>query len=124
MKTYSRSSRIGKKIQRGVSEYIRTALRDPRLRMVTITGVEMSSDLSVARVFYSVNGNTRERNHAQAGFKSAGGFIRRALAANLEMKYTPNLKFIYDGSLDYGTTMDRLLEEIKTENVPADKYQA
>jgi len=121
MKTYPRSSRIGKKIQRGVSKYIQTALRDPRLRMVTITGVEMSSDLSVARVFYSVNGKTKERNDARAGFKSAGSFIRRSLAADLEMKYTPNLKFIYDGSLDYGMSVDRLLEEIKTENVPADK---
>ncbi len=121
MKTYPRSNRIGKKIQRGVSEYLQNNLRDPRLQMVTITGVVMSPDLSVARVYYSVNGGARERKDARAGFKSASGFIRRSLAASLEMKYTPTLKFAYDESLDYGTTMDRLLEEIKTENVSRDK---
>lgn len=121
MKTYPRSSRIGKKIQRGVSEYLQNNLRDPRLQMVTITGVAMSPDLSVARVYYSVNGGAKERKDARAGFKSAAGFIRRSLAASLEMKYMPTLKFTYDQSLDYGESMDRLLEEIKTENVSRDE---
>ena len=121
MKTYPRSSRIGKKIQRGVSEYLQSSLRDPRLHLVTITDVVMSADLSVARVYYSVNGGTRERNDARAGFRSASGYIRRSLAAALEMKYMPALKFTYDQSLDYGATVDRLLEEIKTENVSRDE---
>jgi ribosome-binding factor A len=121
MKTYPRSSRIGKKIQRGVSEYLQSGLRDPRIRMVTITGVTMSPDLSVAKVYYSVNGGLRERNDARAGFRSAAGYIKRSLAAALKMKYMPDLRFTYDGSLDYGTMMDRLLEEIKTENVSRDK---
>lgn len=121
MKAYPRSSRIGKKIQRGISEYLYNNLRDPRLRMVTITGVAMSPDLRVARVYYNVNGGTRERNDARAGFKSASAFIRRSLAETLEMKYMPTLRFMYDESLDYGTSMDRLLEEVKNENVPRDK---
>ena len=121
MKTYPRSSRIGKKIQRGVSEYLQSSLRDPRLQMVTITGVNMSPDLSVARVYYSVTGRTRERNDARAGFKSAAGYIKRSLAAELKLKYMPELRFTYDESLDYGTKVDRLLEEISIENVSRDK---
>lgn len=120
MKSYPRSSRIGKQIQRGISEYLQSGLRDPRIRMVTITGVVMSPDLSVARVYYTVNGGTRERNDARAGFRSAGGYIKRSLAATLKMKYMPDLRFTYDGSLDYGQAMDRLLEEINSENVPRD----
>lgn len=89
--------------------------------MVTITGVVMSSDLSVAKVYYIVNGGLRERNDARAGFKRAAGYIKRVLAADLGMKYMPDLRFTYDGSLDYGTAMDRLLEEIKTENVSRDE---
>ncbi len=121
MKTYPRSNRIGKKIQRGVSEYLQSGLRDPRIRMVTITGVSMSPDLSVARVYYSVNGGARERRDARAGFKSAAGTIKRALAAELKMKYMPDLRFVYDESIDYGSRIDQLLEEIKTENVPGDE---
>ena len=60
MKTYPRSSRIGKNIQRGISEYLQNNLRDPRIRMVTITGVTMSPDLSVAYIYYNVNGGERE----------------------------------------------------------------
>lgn len=89
--------------------------------MVTITGVTMSPDLSVAKVYYSVSGGLRERNDARAGFNRAAGYIKRSLAADLSLKYMPDLRFTYDGSLDYGTTMDRLLEEIKTENVSRDK---
>lgn len=121
MKTYPRSSRIGKNIQRGISEYLQNNLRDPRIRMVTITGVTMSPDLSVARIYYIVNGGMRERNDARAGFRSAAGYIRKSLAAALKMKYMPDLRFTYDGSLDYGMTVDRLLEEIKTEHVPRDE---
>ena len=121
MKTYPRASRIGKKIQRGVSAYLTSGLRDPRIRMVTITGVSMSSDLRVARIYYSVNGGVRERNDARAGFKSAAGNIKRTLAAELNMKYMPDLRFTYDGSLDYGTRIDQLLEDIKAENVSKDK---
>ena len=121
MKDYPRSTRIGKKVQRGISEYLQNGLRDPRIRMVTITGVTMSPDLSVAKIYYSVNGGERERKDARAGFKSASGYIKRSLAAALKMKYMPELRFTYDGSLDYGTTVDRLLEEINTENVSRDK---
>ncbi len=121
MKTYPRSSRIGKKIQRGISQYLQNNLRDPRIRMVTITSVAMSPDLSVAKVYYSVNGGVRELNDARAGFRSAAGYIRRSLAADMKMKYMPDLRFTYDESLDYGMRMDRLLEEINTENVSRDK---
>ncbi|MEW6076507.1 MAG: 30S ribosome-binding factor RbfA [Thermodesulfobacteriota bacterium] len=121
MKTYPRSSRIGKNIQRGISEYLRNNLRDPRIRMVTITGVTMSPDLSVAYIYYNVNGGERERKDARAGFRRASGFIRKSLAAGLKMKYMPDLRFTYDQSLDYGMSVDRLLEEIKSEHVPGNE---
>jgi len=112
MKSYSRADRIGKKIQRQVSQIIRQGLRDPRIAEVTVTGVDVSPDLGNARVYYTVPGGEENRRDAGAGLQSAAGFIKRSLAGSLEIKYMPTLRFCYDESIDYGERIDRLLDEI------------
>lgn len=121
MKSYPRADRISKAVQKGVSEVLNRGLRDPRLEMTTITGVRMSSDLTTAFVYYIVNGNAVEKRAAAAGFKSAGGFIKRKLAKSLKMKYMPDLLFYYDESIDYGEKIDSVLESLKTDHVPDDQ---
>lgn len=112
MKSFSRAEQIGKQVQRGVSSVLRKGLRDPRLEMTTITGVTVSQDLSVAYVYYIIYGDEKRKKDAAAGFRSAAGFIKRSLARQLKMKYMPEIRFCYDDSIDYGTRIDRILEQL------------
>ncbi len=88
-------------------------LKDPRIGFVTITGVEMTPDLHLARVFFSVMGDEKAQQETEEGLKSSVSFIRRELGKRLRMRYTPDLIFSYDHSLEYGNRIDTLLEEIQ-----------
>ncbi|MFO8048587.1 MAG: 30S ribosome-binding factor RbfA [Desulfosudaceae bacterium] len=112
MKSYPRAERIGKKIQRRISEFLQQELRDPRISGVTVTGVDVSPDLGNAHIYYTVTGGKKEHREAAAGLKSASGFIKRSLAGRLDLKYMPAIHFYYDESIDYGERIDRLLKEI------------
>jgi len=88
-------------------------LNDPRIGFVTITGVEVTPDLHLARVYYTVIGDEAARRNCAAGLKSATPFIRQQLGRQLQMRYTPDLLFHYDSSIDYGNRIDSLLRDIK-----------
>ncbi len=112
MKSYLRADKVGKTIQRRVSEIVQNEVRDPRFEMVTVTGVDVSPDLSVAQIYYITGGGEKNRQEARAGFQSAAGFIKKTLAANIRLKYMPEIRFCYDESIDYGERIDRLLEKL------------
>ena len=76
----------------------------------------MSKDLKFAKVFYSVMEEARAAEAAQAGLDSAKGFIKRQLGVRMELRYVPDIRFIYDGSLAGGARMDRLLEGLISED--------
>ena len=84
--------------------------------MATITGVKVSRDLKQARIYFTTSGDSQKKGAAVKGFSSAHGFIKRALAHELDLKYMPDIKFFYDESLEYGTHIDELIESIKSEN--------
>ena len=108
-----RSHRVGEQIQKEISALLVKGLKDPRIGFVTITGVEMTPDLHLARVFFSVMGDEKAQRETEAGLKSSVPFIRRELGKRLRMRYTPDLIFSYDHSLEYGNRIDALLEEIQ-----------
>jgi ribosome-binding factor A len=108
----NRSHRIGDQILRETSMILLKRVRDPRLRGVTLTGVKMTKDLRHAYVYYSLFGKDEQISLAQAGFESAKGFIRKKIGEGLRLKYVPDIKFIYDTSLEYGQKIEKLLEEI------------
>ena len=116
MKPFSRSDRVAGQIQKVLSDILKTRVRDPRITMTTITGVKMSSDLRIARIYFTTPGGQTGRNEAAKGFECAVGFVKRTLARRLALKYMPDLKFFYDESFDYGTHIDSLLESIKNKN--------
>ena len=91
-------------------------LNDPRIGFVTITGVEVTPDLHLARVYYTVIGDETVRRNCAAGLKSATSFIRQQLGRQLQMRYTPDLLFHYDTSIDYGNRIDSLLRDIKRDD--------
>jgi ribosome-binding factor A len=87
-------------------------LKDPRIGLVTITGVVTSPDLRVATVYVSVLGNARKRRATLEGLASAHGLLQGQLARQLRMKRTPELTFEYDLSVERGVRMTQLIDEL------------
>ena len=115
MKQYKRSQRVGDLIREVISEMILRDLNDPRLDTVTITEVEVTSDLKLARIFFSARGEQRREEAALRGLESAAGFIKKNLGQELRLRYMPELKFQVDRSFEYGSKIDRLIRTIQDE---------
>lgn len=105
----TRTSRIADQIQRELAELIRLEVRDPRVGLVTITGVELSRDQSHAKVFFTVLGAPPD--DALAGLSRAAGFLRSELAHRLTTRKVPELHFAYDESVERGVRLSRLIDE-------------
>lgn len=107
-----RARRVGEQIQKEVSALLVKGLKDPRIGFVTITGVEVTPDLHLARVYFTVMGDATARAESEKGLKSSESFIRRELGRRLRMRYVPDILFQYDSSLDYGNRIESLIQEI------------
>ncbi|MCK5487405.1 MAG: 30S ribosome-binding factor RbfA [Desulfobacterales bacterium] len=113
---FSRADRVGGLIQKVLSNILKKNISDPRLKMATITGVKVSRNLKQARIYFITSGGRQKKGAAIKGFSSAHGFIKRTLAHELDLKYMPDIKFLYDESLEYGAHIDELIASIKGEN--------
>ncbi|WP_338868001.1 30S ribosome-binding factor RbfA [Myxococcus stipitatus] len=115
MTTHSRPERVGQEIQAALGDLLaRGELRDPRIGYITITGVKVSPDLRVARVFYSMLGTAEERSETQKGLEAAKGFVRRAVTAAVNLRVSPEIFFSFDESIGEGDKIDRLLREVRS----------
>ncbi len=112
MLPYKRSQRVSDLIREEVADIVMYRLKDPRIGFVTVTGVEMTSDLKLARVFVSVL-KEEERETTLEVLNSSRNFIRTALSKRLRMKFIPEIEFRQDTSIEYGLKIDKLLKEIK-----------
>ena len=110
-----RSVRVGENIMREVALLLLEKVNDPRVRDVTVTDVQLSDDLKQAKVFYSVLGDKDMAHKAQTGLDSAKGFIKHQIGQRLELRYMPEIRFVYDPSLEFGSKMNKLFEKIHTE---------
>lgn len=111
-KEFSRSRRVGEQIQRELAELVQRELKDPRLGMVTISAVEVSRDMSVAKVFFTVFGD--ENHDAKSSLEalaSASGFLRRELGHRMRLRSVPELRFHYDHSIEKGSRLSALINE-------------
>lgn len=122
---YPRSYRVGELILKNISEIISRGLKDPRIGFVTLTAVDVTSDLRYAKVFFTVIGSDKERADSVVGIEKATPYIRRQLASKLTMRHTPELTFVYDESIEYGNRIDSILKDINDESVnnPGDSEQ-
>lgn len=114
MRPFSRADRVGELIQKELSAILHKEIKDPRLDMITITGVKLSADLKHARIYFSTAMGEKSRQDAMHGFKSALGYIKRTLASKVRLRYMPEIKFYYDDSFDYGSRIDKLLKSINS----------
>jgi ribosome-binding factor A len=108
-KSYPRSRRVAQQIQRALSELIRRDVRDPRLGMITLTEVRVSSDLSYAKVYYSVLGADREQ--AQAILEGASDMLRGPLGRSLGIRHSPELRFVPDELIESGARLSALITQ-------------
>ena len=107
-----RSDKVGEAIHKVVSELLVKGLKDPRLGFVTITGVKLTTDMRQATVFFTVIGSDDEKRHTEAGLNSARGFIKKEMGQALKMRFTPDIHFKYDTSVEYGYHIESILKEI------------
>ncbi len=109
---FSRTSRIGEVIMRELAQMIQHEVADPRVGMVTVSHVDVTSDLKYARILVTrLNGVDSEQDIDECikGLTRAAGFLRRNLAGRVELRNIPELRFEYDKSLDHGFHMDELI---------------
>lgn len=110
--TYKRVERIGDQIRSEISDMLVRRLNDPRIGFVTITAVEVSEDLRHAKVFVSVYGDEKAKIQTMEGLKSASGFIRGEIGHRLKIKFTPEILFKLDTSMDKADEVLSILDEI------------
>ena len=108
-----RSIRVGDKILKEVAVLLLERVKDPRVRGVTVTGIRLSDDLKLGRIYYSVIGPRDQIKRARAGLDSAKGFIKRQIGSRMGLRYVPEIIFAYDASMERGSRMDRLFEEMR-----------
>jgi len=121
MKPYTRADRISGRIQLAITELLSKKMQDPRIELVTISGVKLTPDLRVAHVYIAVFGDKKRIREALEGFKKSKGFIKKSIAPKLGLKFMPELNFIHDDSFDKAAKMDEL---IKSANIPPSDDQA
>lgn len=113
---FQRAQRVAEQIHKEVSALLVKGLKDPRIGFVTITGVEVTPDLHLARVYFTVVGEEGARRETEKGLKNSIPYIRRILGRHLRMRYVPDLLFLYDTSLEYGNRIESLIQEIHSES--------
>ena len=107
-----RMDKINHQIQKEISIIVQQELGDPRLKFVTITKGDVSRDLKSARISFSVLGNHQKIEDAKKGLEKAKGLIRKFVGERMGMRYTPELVFIHDRSLEYSARIEETLKEI------------
>jgi ribosome-binding factor A len=108
-----RPQRLGLQIQQEISLMISRNIKDPRIGLVTITGVDMSPDLRHARVYVSVLGSEQQKSDSLQALNHASGWIRHELGQRIRMKFLPEVVFRADTSQEYGEHIDSLLNKLK-----------
>ncbi len=110
-----RIGRIAEEIKKELSYMLQMELKDPRVGFVTITGVEVTNDLSQAKVYLSVFGDDEKRQETLKALAKAAGFLRTELGKKIRLRHVPELLFKLDASIDYGQKIERILNQINEE---------
>ena len=114
----SRRDRVATALQREVSNIIHDELKDPRIGFITITRVDLTGDLRLAKIYYSVLGNADDKKNTNLVLKSANGFIRRGLAQRLNLRFAPEIVFKEDNSCEYSIQIEEILKELREGDGP------
>jgi len=108
-----RANRLAEVLKKELSVLFQKEVKDPRLNFLTITEVEVSGDLSVAKIFVSTLQEKNDPAAMMEGLEKAAGYLRKEIGQRIEVRHTPELRFIYDKSIERGQRIHNLLNEIK-----------
>lgn len=122
-KNSNKSIRINGEVQKELSNIIRGEIKDPRISSLTgVVEVEVTPDLKLCKAYISVLGDEKVQKETMEGLKSAEGFIRSRLAKNINLRNTPEIKFILRQSIEYGVNMSKLIDDV-TKDLPKDEAE-
>jgi len=107
-----RPERVGEQILKETIMLLMERIKDPRVATVTLTGVKVSRDLSLARIYFTLS-DPDDRKAAEAGLKSAAPFIRRELSQIMRLRFMPDIRFQFDESVSKGQRIDELLRQVQ-----------
>ena len=108
-----KNTRVNGEVMRVLAEVIRSGIKDPRINpMTSVVAVEVAPDLKTCKAWISVLGNEESQKDTLAGLKSAEGYIRNQLARKINLRNTPEIRFIIDQSIEYGVNMSRMIDEV------------
>ena len=112
-KNSMKNMRINEEVHRELSNIIRSEIKDPRINpMTSVVAVEVAPDLKSAKAYISVLGDEKSQKDTLAGLTSAEGYIRRELARTLNLRNTPQIRFIMDQSIEYGVNMSKMIDDV------------
>ena len=118
-----KNTRINGEVQKELSVIIQNEIKDPRIApMTSVVAVEVAPDLKTCKAYISVLGNEEAAQNTLAGLKSAEGYIRRQLARTVNLRNTPEIRFILDQSIAYGVNMSKLIDEV-TKDISDDEEE-
>ena len=108
-----KNTRINQEVQKELSEIIRAGIKDPRINpMTSVVAVEVAPDLKTCKAYISVLGDEESQKDTLAGLKSAEGYIRTKLAHTINLRNTPEIRFVLDQSIEYGINMSKLIDDV------------
>jgi len=107
----ARARRIGDQIQRELAEIVRLELKDPRVGMITLTGVDLSTDYTHAKVFFTLLGSAQALHETERALEHAAGFLRTQLSHRLRLRHVPQLHFVFDASVERGMRLSKLIDD-------------
>ena len=108
-----KNTRINGEVQKVLSEIIRKEIKDPRINpMTSVVTVEVAPDLKTCKAYISVLGDEASQQSTMKGLKSAEGYIRRELARTLNLRNTPEIRFVLDQSIEYGVRMSKKIDDV------------
>ena len=119
-----KNTRINGEVQKELSKIIREEIKDPRIHpMTSVMAVEVAPDLKTCKAFISVLGNEEAKQSTIKGLKNAEGYIRRELARTLNLRNTPEIRFILDESIEYGVNMSKLIDDVTRRDASHEKQE-
>ena len=116
-----KNTRVNTEVQRELSNIIRGGIKDPRVApMTSVVSVEVAPDLKTCKAYISVLGDEQAQADTVKGLQNAEGYIRRELARNINMRNTPEIKFVLDQSIEYGVMMSKKIADV-TKDLPPEE---
>ena len=119
-----KNTRVNAEVHKELTEIIRNGIKDPRIKpMTSVTAVEVAPDLKTCKAYISVLGDAEAKKDTLAGLRSAESYIRRQLAKTVNLRNTPEIRFILDESIEYGVTMSKLIDEVSKKDTASEVHE-